>query len=133
MNDFYKQKLVEDCIQLIHSLKLVHGDDAGSSIWKEMAKHLDPAINGEVTFNIIKGISATHVTVIPKLNGPMRTTDESIQCIKLIRSLTGQGLKEAKDLGIALMSERKPIKVVIQPDRRLYAIREFKKLGFESV
>jgi hypothetical protein len=68
-------------------------------LWGQIASVLDPELKGAIFFALLTGESGSRVTI----RDYERNNTNKVSIIKAIRTVTGLGLKEAKDLSDILM------------------------------
>jgi hypothetical protein len=124
----FKERIIQDGILFISSITEAYGPEIGIKLWEQIASVLDPSVKGEIFFAMISG----HYQGRIRLHIEDLTYDiplSKIEIIKTIRSYTGLGLKEAKDIIDNLLMGKSQDIVLLQEKDRYTAIRDFKKLG----
>lgn len=86
------QNLINDGIQFLHSLTVYYGQEKGLEVWDHINEVIDTEVRAKVLFTLIGNPSRT------KIEFKSDSHVNGVSCIKTIRSHTGMGLKDAKDL-----------------------------------
>ena len=120
----FKAEIVQNGTMFMRSITKAYGTEEGMNLWETIANTLDPAIKGEIFFAMLTGNSYDDRITISKSTGPDRVAQ-----IKAIRTVTGLGLKEAKDLHDELWIGGNPITVKCNPKNRITSIRELQNSG----
>lgn len=84
-------RLVRSGIRFLKDLQNDLGTEKGLEVWDKLREAMGDEVSGQVLFGILKG---HHGNVI-RLE---RVGENRINPIKLVREITGVGLKEAKDM-----------------------------------
>jgi hypothetical protein len=115
--------LIQSALSFVRALSEAYGPDEGLKLWENMNANLDPDIKGKVFFAMISG---EYDNVI-KMTG-VSTGYEKVRAIKCIRSYTGLGLKESKDICDWL--EKGTYKSIeVPPMERSKAMSELRQCG----
>jgi len=91
-------------------------------LWDTIATALGKDVKGEIFFAMVTGEYTSKL----RLGG---TVADRIASIKAIRTYTGLGLKEAKDLSDLMQSGQTILLTLREPVMRSKAIHEFRSVG----
>lgn len=117
----YKGEIIQTGLQFMKSITEAYGAEEGMKLWEGIASTLDPDIKAQIFFAMITGEYTTQIVL------PAQRTPNKVGAIKAIRTVTGLGLKEAKDLSDEL--EYKSVKLSVQPEHRLQSIKVLRDSG----
>lgn len=94
----HKTAIITNGIHFMRSITEAYGAETGLELWEQIATVLDPEVKGQIFFALITGTynDRVHIKGIIGANG-MNITN-AVSCIKEIRTWSGLGLKEAKDM-----------------------------------
>ena len=106
----------------MRSITECYGADRGMELWDTIASALGNDVKGEIFFAMINGEYTSKLRVTGMVN-------DRIASIKTIRTYTGLGLKEAKDLSDEMQSGRPILIKLTSASLRTEAIRELCRLG----
>lgn len=120
----YKEDIIQSGINFMRSITEAYGTDEGLRLWDTIASTLDPDVKGEIFFAMLTGDYNGIINVASFQQGSDR-----IWRIKAIRSVTGLGLKEGKDLS-DMLDSGKAIKLNVDPKKRNEALKELRSAGF---
>lgn len=95
MNEETLEKVVFDGIRFLESLINHYGADKGMEVWEAMGEAVGNEVKGRIFFAMVSNNFTTRVKFRA---GNAETDGNAVPVIKTIRSYTGYGLKEAKDL-----------------------------------
>ena len=111
----YKTAIITDGMQFMRTITEAYGADEGLKLWDTIASTLDPEVKGQIFFAMITGEynSKLHVSVKPPAPGQ---PFNAIPAIKAIRTVTGYGLKEAKDMWDEMKDRGARITLTVSPD-----------------
>lgn len=90
-------QVVYDGVKFLQSLTEHYGADKGLAVWEEMNKALGNEVKGRVFFAMMTGETSGRIRFTID-SAPGSYNPNAVACIKAIRTATGFGLKEAKDL-----------------------------------
>lgn len=121
----HKEDIIDTGIEFIRAITEAYGHEEGMVLWDNIASNLkDIDIKGEIFFELLTGSGSAVIH--------LRSVGPSIQlvpAIKAIRSATGMGLKEAKDVYDAVR-DGKPQKIKLtHRDNRKNAVFELRSAG----
>lgn len=120
----HKDRIITDGIHFMRSITECYGAEEGMKLWDQIAVVLDPSVKAEIFFTILTGSQGNRVTISVD-----RTVHSKIPVIKAIRTVTGLGLKEAKDISDDLWNG-KSYTIELAPDQlRGNAIRTLRDAG----
>lgn len=122
----HKHNVIETGIAFMRSITGAYGTDEGMKLWETISNTLDPDVKGQIFFTMITGQYEDSITVHFKHN----TTPNKISMIKAIRTVTGDGLKEAKDKVDDFLSFGRPLTLKCSPNKRAASIQELRNAGF---
>lgn len=91
------EQVVYDGVKFLQSLTEHYGADRGMEIWESMGQILGKEVKGRVFFAMLTGETSGRVRFTIE-SAPGSYNPNAVACIKAIRTATGFGLKEAKDL-----------------------------------
>lgn len=120
----FKEDIIQSGINFMRSITEAFGTDEGMKLWDSIASTLDPDVKGQIFFAMLTGDYNGVVSIASAQAGSDR-----VWRIKSIRSVTGLGLKEAKDLS-DLLDAGKTIKLNINPKQRTQVLAELRNAGF---
>lgn len=89
------QDLIHDGIRFLRTLTEVYGTEEGMRMWSEMGSVIGPNLHGQIFFAMLGGNNGRRLNIRAaqaEYNG------NAVATIKCIRTYTGLGLKEAKDI-----------------------------------
>lgn len=89
------EQLISDGIRFLESITRYYGIDRGMEVWNAMGEAVGKEVKGKIFFAMISGASNAEVSFRV---GTADTSGNAVNVIKTVRSYTGMGLKEAKDL-----------------------------------
>ena len=100
--DAQLKQLVNSGLSFIRQITERYGVAEGTQIWENIMTHVDDEAKGAIMFAMLTGQSSNEIrlTTVPY--------DQLIKAIKAVRSATGLGLKEAKDLVEGVMGRYGP-------------------------
>lgn len=87
-----KAMLIESSIAFMRSVTEIWGSEKGMELWGSITDTLDPDLKGDIFFGMVSG-KYTPSSVLIKQIG----TTNYVGVIKAVRTISGMGLKEAKD------------------------------------
>ena len=96
----HKERIVTSGINFMRDITEAYGAEDGMKLWGQIASVLDPDVKGQIFFALLTGESGSRVTI----RDYERTNTNKVSIIKAIRTVTGLGLKEAKDHADILMT-----------------------------
>lgn len=117
----HRADVIQSGLQFMRSITEAYGPEEGLRLWDTIASTLDPDVKAQVFFAMITGQYTTTIVI------PAQQTPNRVGAIKAIRSVTGLGLKEAKDLSDEM--QMKSIKLTVEPDQRSKAINTLRDSG----
>jgi ribosomal protein L7/L12 len=117
-------QLIEDSIRFMKTISEYYGVDQGMGVWQKISEHMGDDIKADIFMTMLQGDGHDSITLFRYQN----TSVSAIAVIKLIRSATGCGLKEAKDLWDATATNQVRVVDVPRAGRSEY-VREFRALG----
>lgn len=120
-----KSSIVQTGVMFMRSITEVYGTDEGIKLWDTIANTLDPQIKGHIFFAMLTG-EYNNVVSIRGIDPSY--THNKVPVIKCIRSYTGCGLKEAKDICDEVWMG-KLVKIEINPKDRTDLMKELQNLG----
>lgn len=120
----FKAEIIQNGTMFMRSITKAYGAEEGMQLWETIANTLDPAIKGEIFFAMLTGNSYDDRITISKSTGIDRVAQ-----IKAIRTVSGLGLKDAKDLHDKLWIGGYPITVECNPKNRITSIRVLQNAG----
>ena len=118
----HKDSIISSGLEFMSSITACYGAEKGMELWDTIASTLGKDVKGEIFFAMING----HYTAKIRVSG---TVVDRIASIKTIRTYSGLGLKEAKDLSDEMQSGKAIVLKLTAPSLRAEAIREFSRLG----
>ena len=89
----HKQEVVQSGISFMRAITLAFGTETGLELWDTIASTLDPDVKGAIFFSMLTGEDGDRITI----RGTQGNGSNKVAVIKAIRSVTGLGLKDAKD------------------------------------
>lgn len=91
----HKTAVVSNGLHFLRSITEAYGTETGMELWEQIASVLDPEVKGQIFFAMITG---TYNDRVHLRNLGTGATVNAVACIKEIRTWTGLGLKESKDI-----------------------------------
>ena len=120
----HKEDIIQSGINFMRSITEAYGTDEGMKLWDAIATTLDPDVKGQIFFALLTGEYNGIISI-----ASFQAGSDRVWRIKSIRSVTGLGLKEAKDLS-DMLDVGKTIKLNINPKKRNEALAELRNAGF---
>lgn len=117
----HRGEIIQSGLAFMRSITEAYGAEEGMKLWDGIASTLDPDVKAQVFFAMITGQYTSQIIL------PTQRTPNKVMVIKAIRTVTGLGLKEAKDLSDEM--EIRPIRLTVEPDQRVRAIQTLKEAG----
>jgi hypothetical protein len=118
----HKDSIITSGVEFISSITACYGADKGMELWDTIASTLGNDVKGAIFFAMINGQHTAKIRV-------SGSVVDRIASIKTIRTYTGLGLKEAKDLSDEMQSGKAIVLKLSAPSFRSEAIRELSRLG----
>jgi hypothetical protein len=111
----HKTSIITDGMQFMRSITEAYGAEKGMELWDTIASTLDPDVKGQIFFAMITGEYSTklHISAKPI---PFGQAHNAVPAIKAIRTVTGYGLKEAKDMWDDMKNNGTRITLTVKPD-----------------
>lgn len=125
----HKGRVIQDGIHFLTSISQAYGAEEGIKLWERIAEVLDPSVKGDIFFAMLTGQYNDRIYARLDQSKPVAAAVNKISVIKCIRTYTGLGLKEAKDLSDLMLSGNKVEMILEQPRQRSEFIRELSSLG----
>lgn len=120
-------QVVYDGVRFLQSLTAHYGADKGMEIWETIGNAVGKEVKGRVFFAMMTGETTGRVRFSVDTS-PGQPLPNAVSCIKAIRTHTGLGLKEAKDIWDA--SKNKMVHVDCPtPDIGRMLARDLRNLG----
>lgn len=119
--EVYKESIIIDGLNFVKTITEAYGAEKGMELWEQIAAVLDPDIKGEMFFAMLTNTFGNKLSV-------RGIVLNRVSAIKAIRTVTGYGLKEAKDLS-DLMQTGQTVELTINPKQRSEAIRVLRAEG----
>jgi ABC-type Fe3+ transport system substrate-binding protein len=112
----HKTAIITDGMQFMRTITEAYGADVGMQLWETIADTLDPEVKGQIFFAMITGEynSKLHICFKPPSAGQPQN---AVQAIKAIRTVTGYGLKEAKDMWDDMKNNGARFTLTVDPDK----------------
>lgn len=117
--------VVLDGIRFMESLSKHYGQEKGMEIWEAFGPIMGREVQGKILFKMLTGSYSGRISF---RQGTARDMGNTVACIKAIRSYTGIGLKDAKDLFDESSSRIVSIDLG-NVDEQREVMREFRTLG----
>lgn len=111
----HKVDIITSGIQFMRSITEAYGTDDGLKLWTTIADTLDPDVKGEIFFAMITGNyqNKLHCRISPSYF----QRPDKVAMIKEIRTWTGFGLKEAKDMADAIIDNSSVQTITVTTDK----------------
>jgi Ribosomal protein L7/L12 C-terminal domain len=119
----HKVAIITDGMQFMRSITEAYGADAGMQLWDTIASTLDPDVKGQIFFAMITGQYDTKLHISVKMPAPGQAYN-AVQAIKAIRTVTGLGLKEAKDMWDNMKDNGARVTLTVDADKHKQARTE---------
>ena len=124
MSDAEFESVVFDGIRFLESLTKYYGPEKGMELWNAMGEAMGKEVKGKVFFAMLTGETGGRVRFradVAERNG------NAVPVIKTIRTYTGLGLKEAKDLWDA--SKTAATVIQVNPNEHRALAKSLRELG----
>lgn len=118
----HKEPIISAGLEFMRSITECYGTEKGMKLWDSIADTLGNGVKGEIFFAMVTGEYTSKLRV----GGVVA---DRIASIKTIRTYTGLGLKEAKDLSDEMQSGKTVLLKLQEPTMRNHAIRELRAVG----
>ena len=116
-------ELIDNSINLMRNIVEIAGADEGTALWDQICDTMGPDVKGAILFSMLTGdAQGTHVSI---LSGPRQ--DKRVEAIKVVRTGTGLGLKEAKD--IIDLSATREVAIKVHKGQRRQTVHDLRALG----
>ena len=96
LNEEAVDSLVFTGVDFVRCVTETFGAGTGMKVWDAMASAIGEDLRGRIFMSILTGDGDGNITI--QGNRTLKTTNQFIPFIKLLRAATGYGLKEAKDV-----------------------------------
>jgi len=120
----HREQLVGTSISFIRVVTEIYGNEKGMELWATIADTIDSELKGQVFFSMLTGEFDNTVVIQPTPQIP-----DQIALIRTLRSITGLGLKEAKELSDKIVHLNIPVKIDLKGVERTQALFELRKVG----
>lgn len=122
----HKSQIISAGIEFLRSITEAYGAEEGMTLWDAIANTLDPDVKGQIFFALLCGEGGDVIHI--KSFKPDFQSHQAVPIIKSIRTATGLGLREAKDLYDAVR-DGKPAKFKVLSGERTRFVNELRSLG----
>lgn len=124
----HKTAIITDGMQFMRTITEAYGADKGMELWDTIASTLDPEVKGQIFFAMITGQydSKLHISIRPI---PFGQAHNAVPAIKAIRTVTGNGLKEAKDMWDDMRINGTRVTLTVSPEKLKQARTELTNGG----
>lgn len=92
----HKTSIISNGLHFMRAITEAYGSDKGLELWEQITSVLDPDVKGQIFFAMITGTYNDRILLKGVSNSP--GAHNAVACIKEIRTWSGMGLKEAKDM-----------------------------------
>lgn len=123
----FKDRLIADGLQLMRTVTEAYGPEEGERLWHRLAEVLDPQLKGDIFFAMLCGDAAGEITI--RGVNAVSSIGNKISIIKSIRTASGLGLKEAKDIADDVMMGRTCRFKLLTNANRSHYMKELRDLG----
>lgn len=89
----HKTAIISNGLHFMRSITEAYGSEHGLELWEQITSVLDPDVKGQIFFAMITGTYNDKV----EIRG-VNSNNNAVACIKEIRTWSGYGLKESKDI-----------------------------------
>lgn len=120
----HREQLVGTSISFIRVVTEIYGNEKGMELWATIADTIDSELKGQVFFSMLTGEFDNTVVIQPTPQIP-----DQIALVRTLRSITGLGLKEAKELSDKIVHLNIPVKIDLKGVKRTQALFELRKVG----
>lgn len=117
-------EIIFDGIRFMQSIARHYGAERSIELWNKMGEAFGDEVKGKIFFAMLTNESPNHVRV------SRGYCTEPVAAIKAIRTATGLGLKESKDLW-DLAATKIVIIDGVYPEQRVAFVREIRRLGMK--
>jgi hypothetical protein len=121
----YKEEIINDGIHFMRTITECYGAEEGMKLWDQIVSVLDPCIKGDIFFAMLTG---SHGRLL-KVSG---VVTNRVQAIKAIRTVSGLGLKEAKDRSDEMQSGKTVTIEIMSGVDRSFAIKHLRESGMKA-
>ena len=128
----HKTAIISNGIHFMRSVTDAYGADEGMKLWDSITSVLDEDIRGQIFFAMITGSynDRIHLKGIGNLGN-----NNAVACIKEIRTWSGLGLKESKDIYDRLrnrtyLSDPSTEFLKVSPEQYSQAVAGLRNAGF---
>ena len=115
--------VIFDGIRFLESLTKYYGSEKGMEVWNAMGEAMGKEVKGKVFFALLTGETGGRV----RFRADKAEHGNAVAVIKTIRTYTGLGLKEAKDLWD--LSKSTPAVVQVAPNQHRDFAKDLRTLG----
>lgn len=128
----HKTAIISNGLHFMRSITEAYGAEKGLELWEQISSVLDPEVKGQIFFAMITGNYNDRI----ELKGiAPHGQNNAVACIKSIRTFTGLGLKEAKDMYDRLRPQRntwgpKSEFIRVNPEEYHKAVSALRNVGF---
>lgn len=124
----HEEAIIQNGISFMQTITEAYGPEEGMKLWDVIASTLDPEVKGKIFFTLLTGEYSGRITIRGLSQAEVLSKDK-ISVIKTIRSVTGLGLKEAKDLSDDLFVGKNVAIEVIDNVKHHNARQELRRAG----
>jgi len=128
----HKTSLITNGLHFMRAITEAYGADKGLELWEQITGVLDPDVKGQIFFAMITGqyndrVLLKGLSAIGSAN--------AVACIKELRTWSGLGLKESKDIYDRLrdrtyMSDPSTEYLKVKPEQYSQAVAGLRNVGF---
>jgi|GEM_PF-5704703 len=126
----YSRKFIEGSVNYLKLVVSELGEDAGMTAFKSLSDSFSPDLSSKVIIRILSRDFDDVITIPTTPNNIHLSSSTYIQLIRVVRTYTGMGLKEAKDICDTLRSGRE-IKLKIPTEMSAQFIDELEDVGIK--
>lgn len=115
--------VIYDGVRFLESLTRHYGPEKGMELWEAFGSIMGKEVKGKVFFAMLTGQTSGRI----KVEANAAQNSNAVAVIKCIRTYTGNGLKEAKDLWD--LSKQKVVTIEVSPDKAREFAKDLRALG----
>lgn len=127
-DSYRKEILIREAIAFMQSVINYYGAEEGEKAWDSIITSLGPSIKRNILMKLLTGSVEGKVVIRGYFGEPRK-----VPAIKAVRSVTGLGLKEAKDIIDRAYGYQNtggiPTEITIKAENRINAVRELEAAG----
>lgn len=120
----HREQLVGTSISFIRAVTEIYGNEKGMELWATIADTIDSELKGQVFFSMLTGEFDNTIVI-----QPTPQILDKVALVRTLRSITGLGLEEAKELSDKIVHLNISVKIDLKGVKRTQALIELRKVG----